>query len=122
MRDYVWAVQVTAMPEGSVLEDGSFNPGWQPENWGEERASLKRAGIMRPEETDFFWPAMDKIYMSRSTAKKRVQLLERYGATASVVRSPLRWETTDGEPVDVYAHFDDRGIYRMHHELVKEQP
>lgn len=110
MRDYVWAVQVTAMPEGSVLEDGSFNPGWQPENWGEERASLKRAGIMRPSETEFFWPAMDKVYMARSTAKKRADLLERYGAKATVVRSRLKWETTDGEPVEMYAYLDDEEV------------
>lgn len=92
MRKYVWAVEITAMPEGSVTEDGSFTPGWEPENWPEERAALKRANLMRPEETEFFWPVMDKVYMSRSTAKKRADLLERYGATAHVVRSRLVWE------------------------------
>lgn len=107
MRDYVWTIRVTSMPEGSVLDDGSFNPAWEPEGWGEEMASLKRAGIMRPEETDFFWPAMDKVWMSRSTATKRVKLLERYGATAEVVRSPLSWETTAGDPVELYAYLDD---------------
>lgn len=92
MREYVWAVEVTAMPEGAFTDDGRPTPGWEPPNWAEERASLKRANLMRPEETEFFWPSMDKIYMSRSTAKKRADLLERYGATAHVVRSKLNWE------------------------------
>lgn len=110
MREFVWSVRVTAMPEGSIREDGSFDPAWAPENWTEEMASLKRAGIMRPEETDFFWPVMDKVYMARSTAKKRAELLERYGATASIVRSPLKWETTAGDPVVLNEYLDDEGV------------
>jgi hypothetical protein len=74
------------------------------------RGDVKRAGIMRAEETEFFWPVVDKVYMSRSSATKRAQLLERYGATASVVRSPLRWETTAGEPVDLYEYLGDEGV------------
>lgn len=92
MRNYVWAVEVTAMPEGSTTEDGSFTPGWEPENWAEERASLKKAGLMRADEDEFFWPVMDKVYMSRSTAKKRADLLERYGATATAVRGHIEWD------------------------------
>lgn len=92
LRNYVWAVEVTDMPEGSIAEDGSFTPGWEPKNWPEERAALKRANLMRPDEDEFFWPVMDKTYMSRSTAKKRAELLERYGATARVVRGRIEWE------------------------------
>lgn len=80
------------MPEGSTTEDGSFTPGWEPENWAEERASLKKAGLMRADEDEFFWPVMDKVYMSKSTAKKRADLLERYGATATAVRGHIEWD------------------------------
>lgn len=80
------------MPEGSITEDGSFTPGWEPANWPEERASLIKANLMRSDETEFFWPVMDKVYMSRSTAKKRAQLLERYGATAHAIRGRIDWE------------------------------
>ena len=93
MRDYVWAVRVTAMPEGSVFDDGSFDPEWEPEGWAAERASLKRANLMRPDEMRFFWPVMDKVYLARSSAKRRADLLAKYGATVEVVRSPLSWQT-----------------------------
>lgn len=92
MPEFVYTIEVTRMPEGSVNEDGSLNLAWEPKNWPAIRADLKRARIMRPDETRFFWPLSDKIYTSKSSCQKRVKLLQQYGAEAHLVRARLKWE------------------------------
>lgn len=92
MREYVYAVEVTGMPKEAFSEDGSRNLDWEPEGWPAYREELKKAGLMRPDETRFFWPRTDRIYQSKSTAQSRVRLMEKYGATAHVVQSRLEWE------------------------------
>ncbi|AEF34761.1 gp49 [Mycolicibacter sinensis] len=37
--------------------------------------------------SEFVWPTTNKIYRSRSTAKKRAELIESFGATAAIERS-----------------------------------
>lgn len=92
MPEFVYAIEITGMPEGSINEDGSYNLDWEPEGWPAIRADLKRANVMRPDETRFFWPLSDKIYTSKSSAQKRIKLLREYGAEAHLVRSRLKWE------------------------------
>ncbi len=94
MSDYLWRVRVTGYPDGAFQpitavdaehpEDAIWEPvpGWQPPGWRPQGAYTE---IMGTEE--FVWPVTNKVYRSRSTAKKRADLLESFGATAVVERS-----------------------------------
>jgi len=77
--DYLYRVRVTSYPEGA---------GWRPVgNYTE---------IMGTSE--FIWPVTNKVYGSRSTAKKRADLLESYGATAVVEQSSrIVWPEPEAE-------------------------
>ncbi|WP_261899388.1 hypothetical protein [Mycobacterium marinum] len=45
---------------------------------------------------EFVWPVTNKVYGSRSTAQKRADLLESYGATAIVERSSrISWPDSE---------------------------
>ncbi|AZV00698.1 hypothetical protein SEA_ENALISNAILO_44 [Gordonia phage EnalisNailo] len=87
--DYLYRVTVTAYPEGSHHEvdyGGEVHtepvPGWRPPGWRPEGNYID---IMNTDE--FVWPVTNQVYASRTTAKKRADLLESYGATAVVERS-----------------------------------
>lgn len=90
----VFSVQVTEFPAGSHDDEGRPDPTWAPPGWDAERASLIKAGILRLGE-GFFWPkSSGLLYKSRSTARNRVKLLRKYGATAEVVKAKVEWVTT----------------------------
>ncbi|CAM3429515.1 hypothetical protein [Tsukamurella hominis] len=88
--DYLYRVVVTAYPEGSLEVDPSDptgdtlipREGWAPPGWRPEGRYVEMLGT-----SDFVWPVTNKTYMSRSTAKKRADLLISCGATAHVERS-----------------------------------
>ncbi|MCK8675114.1 hypothetical protein M1M07_28910 [Rhodococcus sp. HM1] len=90
MSDYLYRVVVTKMPEGShweqELPDGTLVggpvPGWAPAGWKPEGNYVEILGT-----TEFVWPTTNKEYRSRSTAKKRADLLRRYGAECVIQRS-----------------------------------
>lgn len=91
--DYLYRVRVTAYPEGAFecidIEEDIWEPvpGWRPVGW---RPEGNYAQIMGTSE--FVWPVTNRVYGSRSTAKKRADLLEQYGATAFVERSSrIEW-------------------------------
>lgn len=87
----VFSVRVDGFPEGSHDDEGCPDPGWAPPGWDAERASLVKAGILRLGE-GFFWPKHEGlIYKSRSTARNRVKLLQKYGASAEVVKAKIDW-------------------------------
>lgn len=93
--DYLYRVRVTAYPEGShtlVNPDEDHwipTPGWEPPGWRPAGRYVEMLGT-----SEFVWPATNQVYGSRTTAAKRLKLLETYGATAVVERSSrITWPT-----------------------------
>lgn len=87
--DYLYRVCVVAYPEGSHHEvdyGGEIHtepvPGWRPPGWRPRGRYVEMLGT-----DEFVWPTTNQVYGSRSTAKKRADLLAEYGATAAVQRS-----------------------------------
>lgn len=89
----LYRVRVVSYPAGSH-EPNQYNddyldpvPGWAPPGWRPEGNYVEILGT-----SDFIWPVTNKTYHSRSTAKKRADLLNSYGADAIVERSaPIVW-------------------------------
>lgn len=86
---YLYRVTVTAFPDGALYQPDPNDsdtlipdPGWQPPGWRPQGAYTEILGTDR-----FIWPVTNKTYRSRSTAKKRADLLQSFGATAVVERS-----------------------------------
>jgi hypothetical protein len=80
---YVYRLDVT-YPEGSHDDD------WAPEGWEPEPVMEAETGAWY--EPPFRWPAVGRLYLSRSAASRRADLLRSYGARVEVVRSePVRW-------------------------------
>lgn len=97
MSDYLYRVRVLSYPEGShhpnELDPDYLDPveGWAPEGWRPEGRYVEMLGT-----SEFVWPVTNKVYHSRSTAKKRADLLELYGATVVVERSSrIVWPEPD---------------------------
>jgi hypothetical protein len=87
--EYLWRVRVTSYPEGAFTpevegDDGWHvpTPGWSPPGWSPDEGYVEILGT-----TEFIWPVTNRSYGSRSTAKKRADLLQRYGATVVIERS-----------------------------------
>jgi hypothetical protein len=87
--EYLYRVRVISYPTGAFhepnpdVDDYSEPvPGWAPPGWRPEGRYVEILGT-----SEFVWPVANKTYHSRSTAKKRADLLESYGATAVVERS-----------------------------------
>lgn len=69
----------------------------EPEGW---REYALKAWPVKPEHEvwpdgykPFFWPKTDVPYLSRSTAQKRVDIINRWGGRAVVVECTPHWET-----------------------------
>lgn len=99
--DYLYRVRVIEYPKGALTSVDADNeqliltPGWHPPNWRPERNYVQIMGT-----DQFVWPVTNKVYGSRSTAKKRADLLASYGATVVIERSsPISW--FDSDPVEV---------------------
>ncbi|MEU9516826.1 hypothetical protein [Micromonospora sp. NPDC048169] len=91
MKHYLYRVQIVEYPEGALLENPHYpghlieNPGWQPEGWAPDEEWVERYG--RHTGRDFYWPSTRREWRSRSSAMKRKQLIESYGAKAIIQRS-----------------------------------
>lgn len=98
---YLYRVRVLSYPAGSHREVAyageTFSEpveGWEPPGWRPEGRYVELLGT-----TEFVWPVTNKTYHSRSTAKKRADLLISYGAEAIVERSSLvTWPEDGGDP------------------------
>ncbi|GJO50152.1 hypothetical protein [Mycobacterium marinum] len=101
--DYLYRVRVVRYPDGAFQHIGPIDrehpedsiwepvPGWRPPGW---RPVGNYTQIMGTDE--FVWPVTNKVYGSRSTAQKRADLLESYGATAIVERSSrISWPDSE---------------------------
>lgn len=98
MNRYLYRVQVIEYPGESWIETehGSYpNPDWQPEGWAPDEEWIERFGHVTGAR--FFWPTTEKEWKSRSSAARRKNLIESYGATCIIQRSaPIAWPA-DGE-------------------------
>ena len=99
--EYLYRVRVIRYPDGAFeCIDTSADiwepvPGWRPPGW---RPVGNYTQIMGTDE--FVWPVTNKVYASPTTARKRVALLESYGATAVVERSSrIVWPDNESEAV-----------------------
>lgn len=69
---------------------------WEPKGWAE--FSIKKWGPRTDPETgnpsyvDFFWPKTDKIWRSRSSAQKVVNIIESWGGSAIILECTPVWE------------------------------
>lgn len=78
--------------------EGSQRPGWEPPDWREGLAEdIGRAGQGGLSGcgadwcADFTWPRR-RLYVSKTAARARKRLLERFGATVTIERSlPVEW-------------------------------
>lgn len=95
-KEHVYALDVI-YPPGSIvyrpLMDGCpaewwFNPDWKPTGWVPDDDYIAEFGTVK-----FVWPKARRIYVSRTAAQRRARLLESYGATVRILRSPcIEWE------------------------------
>lgn len=97
---YLYRVRIVSYPDGSH-EEADYGgevwsepvPGWRPPGW---RPAGRYTEIMGTDE--FVWPVTTQVYGSRSTAKKRADLLESFGARAVVERSSqITWPEEEME-------------------------
>jgi len=97
MKHYLYRVQITAYPEGSMkpspyCPDFSYpDPDWAPTDWDPSPEWIERYGGRTG--SAFFWPKTDdREFKSRSAARRLKNLIESYGATAIIQRSaPIFW-------------------------------
>lgn len=75
-----------------TIPEGSEKRGWQPEGWEEEFGGIVATDSDgAPEYRTFSWPQR-RLYLSPSSARKRAELLRRWGATVEISRSePVRF-------------------------------
>jgi hypothetical protein len=91
---YLYRARVIAYPEGShephrVLGEEWQVPveGWAPPAWVATPEYIERLGT-----DQFIWPVSGRHFKNRGTVKRRVELLESFGATAVVERSTrIEW-------------------------------
>lgn len=93
MNDYVWKLDVEYPEEAKYASErdrelfGDLDPNWKPEGWDPEH------GLLHYGSEEFIWPRVRKVYQSRTSAVRRAQLLESYGAKVRLLRSaPLTFE------------------------------
>lgn len=91
---YLYRARVISYPEGShkphrFLGEEWQVPveGWAPPGWVATTEYIERLGT-----DQFIWPVVGRQFKNRRTVKRRVELLESYGATAVVERSTrIEW-------------------------------
>lgn len=87
--DYLYRVRVTSYPKGAWEPIGDPEadmwiptPGWRPPGWRPQGEYVRLHGT-----DEFVWPTTSHVWASYSTAKKRANLIESFGAIAVVERS-----------------------------------
>lgn len=83
------------------IEQYKIPIGWEPEGWKEyalevwgpdvEYRDYDRVTVLPYKP--FFWPKTDKIWKSRSSAQKVVNIIRAWGGTAEVLECTPQWET-----------------------------
>lgn len=94
----------------------------EPEGWREHALAVwgtePREGEVWPDgHKPFFWPKTDVPYLSRSTAQKRVDIINRWGGNAVVVECTPVWETVDAANARRQAERFQARIVRKQEEL-----
>lgn len=97
---FLYRVQIVEYPEGALIADekhpyyGEPDPDWQPAGWDPEEYWIDTYGRG---SSRFFWPSTYKEWRSRSSAVKRKELIESFGAKAIVQRSARIVWPEDGQ-------------------------
>jgi hypothetical protein len=96
MRQYLYRVQIVEYPEGAIEDQGehytTFASDWEPEDWKPSHQYIETFGTSK-----FIWPTTYKEWKSRSSAVKRKELIESYGAKAIIQRSSRIVWPEDGQ-------------------------
>lgn len=80
MTFHIWALSVS-------YPDGSDEPGWAPPGWQPDSDYVTRFHT-----AEFYWPSVRSAYLSRSSAVRRANLLEKYGAAVRLLRAEPKFE------------------------------
>lgn len=92
---YLYRVRVTAWPPGSHRRTAcGLAPvqGWTPPGWRPTPEYIERLGTC-----DFVWPTTTHVWASRTSAKKRADLIASFGATTVIERSSrITWPDPEG--------------------------
>ncbi|WP_433568093.1 hypothetical protein ACQP1O_42835 (plasmid) [Nocardia sp. CA-151230] len=98
---YLYRVQIVEYPQGALIPSPfdpdvmGQDPNWKPQGWQPSDYYVKRMGTER-----FIWPTTSREWKSRSSAARRKQLIESFGAKCIIQRSSeIRW------PADGYERF-----------------
>lgn len=78
MKHYLYRVQIVEYPAGAMV----FDAEWAPEGWAPSEEYLDRFGTGA-----FIWPTTNREWKSRSSAVKRKNLIEGFGAKCIIQRS-----------------------------------
>jgi hypothetical protein len=62
---------------------------WKPEGWEEYVAERIADGANWEPDQHFFWPSENKMYLSRSSAQEKVDIVERWGGKARLLEAEL---------------------------------
>lgn len=62
---------------------------WKPEGWEDYVAERIAAGTNWKPDQHFFWPSEDKFYRSRSTAREKQLIVERWGGKAIILEAEV---------------------------------
>jgi hypothetical protein len=84
-KAYAYRLKVTPPPEAA-------DPSWEPDAWLEGLPPYPEGGLP-PEalESGFRWPRQ-RLFLSRSGARRQADLFRKYGAKAVIERSaPVTW-------------------------------
>lgn len=94
MNEYVWKLDVEYPEDCYYPEDsepwfaGMKRGDWKPAGWEPDDEYIERF-----QTTRFIWPAVRRLYLSRTAAVERALLLEYYGAKVRLLRSkPIEFE------------------------------
>jgi len=101
----LYKMQITSVPEEAILRVDIdheaktrtivFDSKWQPEGWREhvdDAIEFNDAFWAKRAKDDgyrFFWPKQDKVYLSRTTAVGRKNLVEFWGGKAIVLEAEV---------------------------------
>lgn len=97
---FLYRVQIVEYPDGALITDendprcGQPDPDWSPEDWAPDDYWI---GAQGRGSDEFFWPSTYREWRSRSSAVKRKELIERYGAKAIIQRSARIVWPEDGQ-------------------------
>lgn len=102
-------------PDDEEYDGVDVAPTENPDGW--DAYSLERWGEVRP----FFFPSTKRVYLSRSAAQERADLIRRWGGTAEVIECTPRWQTVEHANRERQKHAISSRIQKLKDALAVEQ-